>query len=429
MELLFQQLGISLLLGLLVGLQREHAASGLAGMRTFPLITVLGSVSAVLAGHFQESWMLAAGLLAIVAITVVGHLLQMKDDPHPGTTTDVAMLLMYAVGALVVVGPMSAAIAIGGGVAVLLQYKPELHNIAQRLGDEDLRAVMQFVLITCIILPILPNQNFGPHSLFPTDSRAATPPYALDVFNPFETWLMVVLIVGLSLGGYIIYKFFGRGAGILLGGILGGAISSTATTVSYARSARLTPAGVQTASIVVMIASSVMYLRVLLAVAVVSSQDLRFLQTVIAPVLALMVLTVLPAIFLWFRSPQQAAQMPKQENPTQLKSAVIFGLMYALVLFALAVAKYYWDGDGLYAVAFFSGLTEMDAVTLSTARMALTDPVVAHDGWRMIVVAAMANSLSKTVLAGFLGGWSLFWRIAVLFAVPLLGGCALLALI
>jgi uncharacterized membrane protein (DUF4010 family) len=455
MEPLFQQLGIALLLGLLVGLQREHAASGMAGMRTFPLITVLGSVSAVLADHFQESWPLVAGLLAIVAVMIVGHLFRPQekgtgpicpDQPsvgarppgashksdqspfasaHPGTTTDVAMLLMYVVGALVVIGPMPVAIAIGGGVAVLLQFKPELHSIAQRLGDEDLRAIMQFVLITCIILPVLPNQDYSPLGLLQLHAAAPGQPRGpLEVLNPFETWLMVALIVGLSLGGYIVYKFWGRDAGILLGGVLGGAISSTATTVSYARSARGDSPAAHIAAIVVMIASTVMYVRVLLAVAVVSPE---FLMRAAVPIAILMLLTLVPAMVLWFRVRGQPTQMPQQTNPTQLKSALVFGAMYAAVLLALAAAQQYWHGRGLYAVAFFSGLTEMDAVTLSTARLSLTDPMVAADGWRMLVVAAMANLVSKAGIAGLLGGWRFFCRITLLFAVPMLGGAALLA--
>ncbi len=171
MEPTFEQLAVAALLGLLVGLQREHAASGLAGMRTFPLITLLGSLSALLANHFGDSWILAAGLLGVVGVMAVGHLFRPQPDPHPGTTTDVAMLLMYAVGALVVIGPMTAAIAVGGGVAVLLQFKPELHGIAQKLGDKDLRAIMQFVLITCIILPFLPDRNFGPEHLLRLRAR------------------------------------------------------------------------------------------------------------------------------------------------------------------------------------------------------------------------------------------------------------------
>jgi len=451
MEPTFQQLAVAALLGLLVGLQREHVAGGIAGMRTFTLITLLGALSAMLAERFNDSWPLAAGLLSVLGVAALGHLFRPRHDgdcpdfcvskngtvpfdgtpldsprdSHPGTTTDVAMLLMFAVGALVVVGPMAAAIAVGGGVAVLLQFKPELHSIARRLGDEDLRAVMQFVLITCIILPVLPDKNYGPADWFPTHAPAANqPPDPLAVFNPYWTWLMVVLIVGLSLGGYIVYKFFGRDAGIWLGGLLGGAISSTATTVSYARSARDNPAAARAAAVVIMIASTVMYVRILAAVAVVSRE---FFLSILPSMGVLTLLTLLPAIVLWARARRRPAPMPEQKNPTQLTSAIVFGALYAAVLMALAAAKLYGNGRGLYAVAFLSGLTEMDAITLSTARMSLSDSLVASDvGWRMIVVAAMANLVSKATIAGLLGGWRLFVRIVLLFAVPALGGAALL---
>lgn len=414
MEPLFQPLGLALLLGLLVGLQREHAASGMAGMRTFPLITVLGAVSAVLAKDFG-GWILAAGLLGISILIVTHSPRVQRTDASHGTTTDVTMLLMFGVGALLVIGPVAVAVAIGGAVAVLLQFKPELHGFARRLGDQDLRAIMQFVLITCIILPVLPQKVLP---IFPD------PPYgSLNVLNPFEIWLMVVLIVGLSLGGYILYKFLGQDAGILFGGILGGAISSTAITVSTSRQVRGDPLAARTAAIVIMIASTVSCLRVLIAVAIVSP---AFLATVAPAVLVLMGLTLAPSVALWFRHRHQPGQMPVQENPTELKSAIVFGVMYAVVLFALAAAKFHFDSGGLYVVAGLSGLTEMDAITLSTARLSLTDPMVAGDGWRMIVLAIMANMFSKACLAGILGGRRLLIRMCVLFLIPLTGGVILL---
>jgi uncharacterized membrane protein (DUF4010 family) len=245
------------------------------------------------------------------------------------------------------------------------------------------------------------------------------------VLDPFEIWLMVVLVVGLTLGGYILYKFLGQGAGTLLGGVLGGAISSTATTVSYARQANGDVRAARTAAIVIMIASTVSFIRVLAATAVVSPE---FFVTVLPSVSILMVLTLLPSAFLWFRSRREPGQMPEQRNPTQLKSAVVFGLMYAVVLAGLAAAKFYLGGRGLYLVAGLSGLTEMDALTLSTARMSQqVDPTDFADLWRLIVVAAMANMLSKAVLAGALGGWRLLGRMAVLFLLPLAGGAAILA--
>ena len=285
---------------------REHAAAGAAGLRTFPLISVLGTVSALLAAQFG-GWIVAAGLLGIVAVLVTGHLNRPAGtEAGRGTTTDVAMLLMFAVGALLVMGPaeMKVAVAVGGGVAVLLQFKPELHGIARRLGDEDLKAIMQFVLITCIVLPLLPNRRLA---------LPLPPGYAaLDVLNPFEIWLMVVLIVGLGLGGYIFYKFFGRDAGTLLGGVLGGAISSTATTISYARGAHDGAGAARAAAVVIMIASTVSCLRVLAAVAVVAP---KFLLTVAAPVGVLMVLTLAPALGMWLWHRRQPASARNTRTP------------------------------------------------------------------------------------------------------------------
>ena len=407
--LILQDLGISLLLGLLVGLQREHAGEGRPGMRTFPLITVFGTVAAVLGMEFG-GWIVAAGLICLVAVSTFPHLITLREDnPAKGTTTDMAVLVMYGVGALLVVAPMEVGVAVGGGVAVLLQFKPELHSFAKRLGNRDLKAIMQFVLITCIVLPVLPNDTYGP----------------LDVFNPRETWLMVVLIVGMSLGGYIVYKFFGRDAGILLGGILGGAISSTATTVSQARQAHGDGAGSRAAAIVVMIASTVVFVRVLVEIAVVAP---AFLSTAGPPVAALMLLTMVPAFAAWYRVRKEPSQMPEQENPTHLKSALLFGGMYALVLFALAWAKEYVGTEALYALAVLSGLTDMDAITLATARMSKTDPAILDDGWRFIIVAAVSNLAFKAGLIGMLGNRRLLRQILILFSIPAIGGLLLVVL-
>ncbi len=226
--LLFQNLGISLLLGMLVGLQRERSNALIAGLRTFPLIAVLGTLCAAIDNEIGgNGWIVAAGLLAVAASTLVSHSLQFRSgtSADPGMTSMVAILLMYGVGAYLVHGERSIAVAVGGGTAVLLQFKPELHGFAKRLGDKDIKAIMTFVLITCVVLPVLPNRTYDV-------------PLPLSILNPFEIWLMVVLMVGISLGGYLIYKFVGSRIGVLLIGILGGSISSTATTASFSRRTR-----------------------------------------------------------------------------------------------------------------------------------------------------------------------------------------------
>jgi uncharacterized membrane protein (DUF4010 family) len=407
---LFEQLGLALLLGLLVGLQREHAASGLVGMRSFALITVLGTVAARLGGSFG-GWVVAAGFLGVLGVLAFAHLMRVQDRPSDvGITTDVAALLMYAVGNLLVVGPLAAAIVVGGGVAVLLQFKPELHSIARRLGDEDLKAVMQFVLITCIILPVLPREPFDP----------------FHVLSLFETWLFVVLIVGINLGGYIAYKFFGQKAGTLLGGLLGGAVSSTATTVSYSRQTQSNPRLARSAAIVIMIASAVVFLRIVVLIGVVAPD---FLVHAAAPLLILAVVSLVPVLVAWHSIRQEPHDMPPLGNPTQLKSAILLGLMYAIVLLAMAATREYLGrlgGQALYVVAGLSGLTDVDAITLSTARMSRTDPTIALEGWRLILVAALANLGFKAGVAGLVGGRALLRHLALLFSVPVIGGLLLL---
>jgi uncharacterized membrane protein (DUF4010 family) len=418
-EPVFVQLGLAVLLGLLVGLQREHAASGAAGLRTFPLITALGTVAAILdRGCGASGWVLAAALLGVAAVVALAHGWRpQEDEGRRGTTTDFAMLLMFGVGALLTVEHMAeAAMAVGGGVAVLLQFKPELHRLVRKLGDDDLRAIMQFVLITCIILPVLPDQPLDPYG----------------VLRPAEIWLMVVLIVGLGLAGYVAHKFFGAGAGILLGGVLGGTVSSTATTASYARTVRGQPQAIPAAAAVIVIASTVMYVRLLIMLAVVSRE---FFFRAALPLGLLAVATLLPGLALWFGAFRaarrlEAAPAPgplEQSNPSQLKSAVFFGLTYAAVLLGLAVAKEHIGEQAVYVVAAVSGLTDVDALTLSTARMAATDAAILEDGWRLIVVGTLSNFVAKAAIAGLLGGWAFFRRMALLFLVPLLSGLALLA--
>jgi uncharacterized membrane protein (DUF4010 family) len=406
--LLLEKLGISLLLGILVGLQREHANRGMAGLRTFPLITVLGTVAATLGLSFG-GWIVAAAMLGLVGVLFFPALVRLQSkDPDPGITTNVAVLLMYCVGALLAIdGMMAVGIAVGGGVAVLLQFKPELHGLAARLGDADLRAIMQFVLITCIILPVLPDSKYGP----------------LGVFNPFKSWLLVVLIVGMNLGGYILHKFCGAGAGTLLAGVLGGVISSTATTVSYSRAAGQEPAHTRVAAVVIMIASTVAFVRVLALIGV-ASQDF-FLQA-LAPIACLTLVTLVPLLVIWRRARREPPAVPNPQNPTQLRQAIFFAAMYVLVLFALAATKKYVGGHAVYGVAALSGLTDLDAVTLSTARLVNTGALAAAQGWRMVVLASLANLLFKAGVVAALAGGRLFRPILLLFAAPLAAGAAII---
>jgi uncharacterized membrane protein (DUF4010 family) len=235
---------------------------------------------------------------------------------------------------------------------------------------------------------------------------------------------MVVLIVGISLLGYFAYQVFGQKAGTLLGGILGGFISSTATTVTYARR---TQGGSHTSSslaaMVVFIASAVSVARIMTEVAVVAPATLA---KVLPPLAAVLLLMLLVGGAAYFFKGKGHDEMPEQGNPAQLKTALVFGAIYATVILATAFAKDHFGDRGLYIVAVISGLTDVDAITLSTARLMNTGGLEPGNGWRVILVAALSNLVFKGALVGVLGSRAMFGKVAVLFGVVLLGGLLVL---
>ena len=404
----FASLGIALGLGLIVGLQRESAQSTLAGLRTFPLVTLLGSVCALLSPA-AGGWVLAAGLLGVAAATAMGNVAHLKDaEAHPGITTEIALLMMYGLGAYTVLGNRAVAVVLGGTIAVLLHFKAELHGLVGRLGDRELRAIMQLVLLALVVLPVLPDATFGPFA----------------VFNPREMWLMAVLIVGLSLGGYIALKFLGENAGIVAGGLLGGLISSTATTVSWSRRTREHPQASRAAGIVILIASTVVYGRVLAEIAAVARP---FLRTAAPPILALSAAMAVAAAALWLMSRDNEPVSVEGQQPADLKTAFTFAALYVVVLFAVAYAKERAGTRGLYVVSALSGLTDVDAITLSVARLVGSQQIDPAQGWRLVVVGLLSNLVFKGAMAAVLGDRRLRRWILLLFGLQLLAGAAVLA--
>lgn len=404
---LFQELGIALLLGMLVGLQRERSDARLAGIRTFPLVTLLGALCGLLA-QSVGGWVVAAGILALAGLIVTGKMIEIRGGAfEPGMTSEVAILLMFAVGAYLVFGYRLVAVAIGGAAAVLLHFKVQMHGAVSRLADDDVKAIMQFVLLALVILPVLPDRTFGPY----------------DVLNPHRIWWMVVLIVGISLGGYIAFKFFGQRAGMLLGGILGGVVSSTATTVSQARRSREVPEASGVAAVVITIASAVVYARLLLLVAVVAPGSLA---KAAPPLVTLLLFMVLLASALWLWNRKAIFSVPVHGNPSELKAAMVFGLLYALVLFGVAAAREHFGDRGLFVVAGISGLTDVDAIALSALQLGKTGRVDGAVIWKLIVLASLSNLVFKGGAVALLGHPRLRLQIAVLFGIAIAAGLLLL---
>jgi uncharacterized membrane protein (DUF4010 family) len=405
----FQQLAVSFGIGLLLGLERERRGAAIAGIRTFPIISLFGTVCAQVAAVFG-GWIVGAGLLALVAVLVAANFIDASKRPvDPGITTEIAALLLYVVGASIVVGHLVAALVIAGALAVLLHSKRPLHNFARAMGERDMRAMMQFVLLSLVILPVLPNRDFGPYA----------------VWNPFKLWLMVVLIVGINLGGYIAYKLFGAHAGAILGGVIGGLVSSTATTVSYARRTGSDATLASLSAFVILTATCVSVVRVLIEIAAVAPA--RF-AAMAWPFVAMLLVCALIALGLYFPGRKHVVKIPEQENPAELKPALLFAALYAVVLLAVAAAKEYFGSAGLYIVAIISGLTDLDAITLSTGQLADSDKIEAEVAWRVILVALLSNLVFKFGIVVALAPANLTKRVGLATIVALAAGIGILLL-
>jgi uncharacterized membrane protein (DUF4010 family) len=403
----FLDLAIALGLGLLIGLQKELTESPLAGLRTFALVSLAGGVAALLA-PYTTVWLIVAGLLCVVALMVTGNIVLLHaDEPDAGQTTEAAVILAYLIGVLTVAGPTEVGIVCGAVTAMLLHLREELHTWVERLTDSDVRAIMQFTVVSLIILPVLPSRTFGPY----------------DVIDPRQVWWMVVLIVGLNLVGYAAYRLLGERVGTILAGVLGGIVSSTATTVGYARLTRSTPAREAAAAVVVWVASGVVFVRLLIEISAVSPS---LLVEAAPPLVFLLVVFSSVAAIIW-RSGTTPGQLPiEPDNPTELKSAILFGGVYAVVLLVVAAAEDMAGGAGLYLAAALSGLTDVDALTLSTSRLVETDRLTPDLAWRLVVTGAVSNLTFKVILAAVLGSRAFARRFARLGAVGIVAGVVLI---
>ncbi len=309
-------------IGLLVGLERERKPSAKAGVRTFALIAVLGSLAALLTEATGSAWALGTGAVCVAGALVAAYL-QDRESIHDdaGTTTVVAAIVVFFLGAANYYGYRTLAVALGIGMTVLLYFKAELEGFSQKLTGQDIRSMLQFAVLTAVILPLLPDRPFGPY----------------DVLNPFQIWLMVVLVAAVSLAGYVAWRLTLGRHGLLLTGVLGGVASSTATTLVYARHAAAGAQPVAAALLVILLANATMLVRVLVLVGVVAPSSLPRALLVIVPALLVAVAGV---AWRWAAaSTAPPAGEAAFRNPTQLRTALGFGAIYAVILLLAAWAN------------------------------------------------------------------------------------------
>jgi uncharacterized membrane protein (DUF4010 family) len=383
---LVTRFAIALVIGVLIGLEREYArlkeeVKAFAGVRTFPLIALLGC-SAALTSDLADTWAFATIALLVGVLIAIGYAIDASQG-RVGMTSEIAAVVVFVCGALAYWNYLELAAALAVVTFGFLTLKPQLHRLAQRISSEDLYATLKFAAISLVVLPVLPNQTYGP------------PPF--DAFNPYKTWLMVVFISGISFLGYVLIKVVGPRRGIGLTGLLGGLASSTAVTLSFSERSQDHPELARPLALAITLAWTVMFGRVVVEVAVLNQ---ALLQAVWMPMAAGMAAGLVFCVYYYFAQHTDEESDVKVTNPFELGPAVKFGVLYAVILLVAKVAQYYFQDAGIYVASALAGLADVDAITLSMAELAGAEGGVSvATGARAVVLATISNTIVKGGIA------------------------------
>jgi uncharacterized membrane protein (DUF4010 family) len=411
----FRELLIALALGLLIGLERGWAERGgeegarVAGIRTFGLISLLGALWQLLSRE-SSPWLIASAFVAFSLLVAVSSYLEIKQKGDYSITTPVAALIAFVLGAMAMSPHVKLAVAAAVITTILLGLKPVLHGALRKLEPSELWAVLKLLLISCVLLPILPDRAVDPWASF----------------NPYEVWWMVVAISGISFIGYFAIKIAGPSRGILMTGLFAGLVSSTAATLSLSRMGksqadlqRLLAAGVT-------IASTTMFLRMLLVAGFIQPALIALL---LRP-LGLMTLGGYAAAWWLVRNGNRGGvnHSVQLKNPFEFGMALRFGALLAVIVLLTRVLRDAYGNAGLLLLAGISGIGDVDAITIALARMTRVD-LSMHVAVIAIVLAAMVNTLVKAGLVIAIAGGAMAKHVALVFLLLIAMGAASLWMI
>ena len=408
--IVIRDFAIALFIGALIGIEREKRKreedAGLGGIRTFILLSMAGAASGWLSFQLNSPWIFAVTLFLAVAFVIAGYSLTVGSGvAEPGLTTEVAALVTVILGGLVMFGYPALAVGLGITTAAVLAFKAPLHGMVDKVGQEDLYAGLSLLIASFIILPILPDQKVDP----------------LDALNPRSLWMLVILIAAMSEVGYIAVRALGASKGTALTGFFGGMVSSTAVTLSFSKKSKENEAPSDALAAGIFLAWLVMVLRIVILVVAVH----RPLFGYIAIPIGVMGALTLAAVVLFLRrgagSKAKDTEDVPLRNPFSLGSAIRFALFFAVILLVVAAVRKYLPPSGVYLVAGLAGLTDVDAITLSMARLAQEGGGEALAA-RAITIAAVTNTLIKGGMVVALGSRDLARRVAPAALIILVAG-------
>lgn len=370
-----------LFLSFLIGLEREEQKSSttsyfFGGVRTFPLIGFIGYSIALLSG--SQLLPVTLGFLVVGAFLLLSYWHKISHSEAAGVTSEMSGLTTYLVGALIYYDHLWIATALSVASLLLLELKVGLEALANRTAPQEILTFAKFLLLTAVILPILPNQEFGPFHI-----------------NPFKTWLVVVAVSTVSYGSYVLQKATKEHGGVVLAALLGGAYSSTATTVAMSRRAaheqrpHLFAGGI-------LIASGMMYLRLAALLTLFS----RSLAVMLAPTFLVFAAVAIAVGWFWSHRPDPVASQVKREfepgNPLELMAAFLFAVLFLAMLVATQLVVTYLGRAGIRILAGVMGVADVDPFIMGMTQAAgtLTPVNVAASG---VLIAAASNNLAKGI--------------------------------
>lgn len=405
--LVFTDFLVAIALGALIGMEREMdmwkaGVPGFAGVRTFVLITLLGALVAYISRVFGPYYIIfiSAAFIGFTIFISTSYYVTARFHKKIGATTEMTALLAFVIGMMCLFELKTLAVAVTILITTFLALKNILHGFAHKINRRELYATLEFLIVALVVLPFLPNQQYGP----------------FEAFNPYNIWLMVVFVSAISYVGYILIKWKGSEKGLGLLGLVGGLVSSTAVASAMAAESKKLNYGKPFASTTI-IASTVMFLRLLFIVYILNRE---IIPSLIIP-LGAMILSGLGFILLMKNSPKKAPAF-KFESPLAMAPALKFAAIFAVVLFVSKFSQFYYGASGIYVVAVLAGLLELNAITISIAGLSLLGVVPVNAAAIAITLAVISNSIVKIWIGYLFGSKDFAKRINLAYAAIILVG-------
>ncbi len=378
--LIFQSIAVVIFIGLLIGLEREYSRKKdekiFAGIRTFPLIGLLGFTSA-LVSSITIDWLYAVIFLGFSTLSTAAYY-SAAVRGRRGGTSEIAGFIVFLLGSMVFWGYMHLPVIIAIIITLFLSLKIQLHSFVGKINAEDIYATLKLAIITLIILPILPDKTIGP----------------LNVLNPTLIWYMVIFVSGLSFLGYVLIKLYGSKKGILFTSILGGLVSSTAYAFSISKKSIVEENLSNNYSLGIVAASSMMFIRVIIIISILNP---NFARIIFVPMIIFSLIGFSIYLILFRKSNNISGEELNIKNPFELTSAFLFGVIFAVTIFITKLAQTYLGNQGVYIASALAGFSSIDAIILSLSKF-FNESIVGSEAKKALIFATSTNTLIKIVI-------------------------------